>query len=107
MLHRALEESFETLLAAWHRYRDASEEGAGVRRLARERQLLDEQRNRIRRLRKGLHPEGREVEEVALASHCEVLDATVFVPYLDIRRLEGFLSFECLCGEQILHGTAT
>lgn len=94
MLHRAFEDSFADLLATWHRYRDAREEGVALVEIAALRHELDERRRKARSLRRLLSPEQEELREVALAAFCPSLDTTVFVPYSGISKA----GYACACG---------
>jgi hypothetical protein len=94
MLHRAFEDSFTDLLATWHRYRDAHEDGGALVEIAALRHELDERRRRVRSIRRFLSPQEHELEGVALAAFCPSLDSTVFVPYSGISQA----GYECACG---------
>lgn len=95
MLHRAFEDSFADLLAAWRRYRDAHEQGEPLVEIAELRDELDDRRRRARTIRRLINPEEGELEEVAFAAFCASLDTTVFIPYTG----SSPTGYECACGQ--------
>ena len=98
MLHPMLEDAIETQLTVWRHYDDVVRTGAGYRSRARARTQLDAERLRVHRLRRGLNPEPREMEGVALSTTCPALGATVFIHYADVQDDGGFL---CPCGSAV------
>jgi hypothetical protein len=102
MLHPVLEDAIESLLTTWRHYDDVSRRPEALRARARARRQLDTHRMRVRRLRIGLHPEARELEEVALTTQCPSLGAPVFIRHTD--HLESG-SFVCPCGAVVTGGS--
>ncbi len=98
MLHPVLEDAIESLLTAWRHYDIVSRQGAGFATRSAARRSLDVHRIRVHRLRRGLHPEARELEEVAFGTHCPSLDAPVFIWAGDA---VGDGSFLCSCGAMV------
>jgi hypothetical protein len=95
MLHPVLEDAIGSLLTTWRLYDDLSRgQGDYASRMAARRRL-DTHRMRVHRLRRGLHPEARELEEVSLTTHCPSLAAPVFIRQSD---LLDFDSYACPCG---------
>jgi hypothetical protein len=95
MLHPVLEDAIGSLLATWRHYDDLSRRpGSYATRMAARRQL-DLHRMRVHRLRRGLHPEARELEEVSLTTHCPSLAAPVFIRRSDLLDAD---SYACPCG---------
>ncbi|NNF11199.1 MAG: hypothetical protein HKN74_13035 [Acidimicrobiia bacterium] len=95
MLHPVLEDAIDSLLMSWRHHNNVARRREDLAARAAARQQLDMHRSRVRRLRLGLHPEARELEEVTLTTRCESLDAAVFI------RRSDFLddaSFACPCG---------
>ena len=95
MLHPVLEHAVDGLLTAWRHYDDVVRRKAAHRIRVAARTALDVERLAVHRLRRGLHPESRELEEVALSTTCPSLDAPVFVYHTDLDPAGGFL---CPCG---------
>ncbi|MGI9647522.1 MAG: hypothetical protein ACR2OI_03290 [Acidimicrobiia bacterium] len=96
MLHPALEDAIESLRTTWRHYDDLTRRRAEHRIRASARASLDTERLRVYRLRRGLHPEARELEEVVVSSQCPSLGAPVFIRRADMLDESG--SFACPCG---------
>ena len=96
MLHPVLEEAISSLLTIWRRYDDLSRRTVGYATKARARAKLDQERMRVYRLRRGLHPEARELEEVVFSAHCPSLGVPTFLSTIDLLDETG--SFACPCG---------
>lgn len=96
MLHPRVQESFEQLLKTWRKYDEAKRARAPYELRLATRTELDRRRADHYRLRRALHPEEREMGEVAAASYCRNLAATVFVSYADAYNRQ---TFACPCGE--------
>ena len=78
MLHPVLNDAIETLLTVWRRYDDVIKSRADHGRRAAARAQLDVERLRVHRLRRGLHPELRGLEEVAFGCPCgSVVDSSL------------------------------
>jgi hypothetical protein len=95
MLHPVLEDAIDSLLATWRRYDDVSRRGEGLAARSAARRRLDAHRMRVYRLRRGLHPESRELEEVSVSTHCPSLGVPVFLRTADALA-DG--SYVCPCG---------
>ena len=95
MLHPVLEDAIGSLLTSWRHYDDLSRRRADYARRMSARRELDRLRMQVHRLRRGLHPEVRELEEVSMTSHCPSLAAPVFIRQGD---LLGSGSYACPCG---------
>ncbi len=95
MLHPVLEDAINTLLITWRHYDDVSRRRDNYPARAAARRRLDDHRIRVHRLRRGLHPEARELEEVSLSSHCPSLGVPVFIRHTDVLD-QG--SYACPCG---------
>jgi len=95
MLHPVLEDSIGSLLATWRHYDDLSRRQGDYAARMNARRQLDVHRMRVHRLRRGLHPEARELEEVSLTTHCPSLAAPVFIRQSD---LLDSVSYACPCG---------
>ena len=95
MLHPVLEDAIESLLTSWRHYDDVTRRNAEYRIRSAARRRLDDERTRVNRLRRGLHPEARELEEVAMGAHCPSLGVPVFLRHADLFD-DG--SFACPCG---------
>ncbi len=93
MLHPVLDGAFDDLLAAWRRYQERPHR---LLDLATARARLDEERWRVHRLRRALHPEAAEAGEAREVVTCPVLDAQVF--------LYGGEEPTCVCGELAHNG---
>ena len=96
MLHPVLDSAIDDLLAIWRHYDDLARRRADYATRSAARRRLDIQRMRVYRLRRGLHPEARELEEVAFSTQCPSLDAPVFLRTSDL--LDTGSTFECPCG---------
>lgn len=96
MLHPMLEDAIESLLITWRHYDDVSRGNSPHASLARARRQLDVNRMRVHRLRRSLNPEPREMEEVAISTHCPTLNAATFMRHADLLDEDG--SFVCVCG---------
>jgi hypothetical protein len=95
MLHPVLEDAIGSLLTTWRHYDDLSRrQDSYASRMATRRQL-DRHRMRVHRLRRGLHPESRELEDVSLTTHCPSLAAPVFIRQSDLLDTN---SYACPCG---------
>ncbi len=95
MLHPVLEDAIESLLASWRHYENASRRRSEYAALNAARRQLDAHRVKVHRLRRGLHPEPREMESVSLSTHCPSLGVPVFLQ-ADVSDADG--SFLCPCG---------
>jgi len=96
MLHPVLEDAIDTLLTTWRHYDDVTRRRAAHPIRAAARGRLDTERMRVYRLRRGLHPEARELEEVVFSSSCPSLGTPVFLRHTDMLDAAG--SFACPCG---------
>lgn len=103
MLHPVLEDAIESLLTVWRHYDDLAKQRAEHPIRAAARRRLDAERMRVYRLRRGLHPEARELEEVVFSSSCPSLGAPVFLRSADLLDAAG--SFACPCGA-VVEGSA-
>ena len=99
MLHPTLEDAVESLLMKWRHFEDLTRRGAPHHVRVAVRHDLDRLRSLTNRLRRGLHPEARELEEVALTANCDSLDAPVFIMHRDV--LPGATTYECVCGSLV------
>ena len=99
MLHPAVEDAVESLLIAWRHFHDLSRRPVPHHVRAQARHGLDLLRSRTNRLRRGLHPEARELEEVALTANCDSLGAPVFIMHRDF--LPDGVTYECVCGSLV------
>ncbi|MBT8192309.1 MAG: hypothetical protein KJP22_02825 [Acidimicrobiia bacterium] len=95
MLHPVLEEAIDSLLVSWRHHDNIGRRTDDLATRAASRHQLDMHRSKVRRLRLGLHPEARELEEVALTTRCPSLDAAVFIRGNDFLEPGSFL---CPCG---------
>ncbi len=100
-LHPVLEATFEELLARWRRHDELRRTGGSLFELATSRHQLDEIRNQAHRLRQALNPMARELEEVALAAHCDTLEALVFFRYNQAEPGPEGVEYQCICGERV------
>ena len=98
MLHPVLNHAIEHLLTVWRRYDDVNRSRADHVTRATARARLDVERLRVHRLRRGLHPEARELEEVALSTTCPSLEAAVFIYHSELLPDGGFA---CPCGSVV------
>jgi hypothetical protein len=98
MLHPVLEHAIGDLLTVWRHYDDVVRRQADHQTRAAARTQLDRKRVRVHRLRRGLNPEARELEEVALSTTCPSLDTPVFIHHSDLRPDGGFV---CPCGSVV------
>jgi hypothetical protein len=104
MLHQVFNDAFEALLAGWHRYMDVVASTDNILRLAESRRELDALRDRAYRIRRGLTPEDRELEEGHLAAYCPFLSTTVYIRKADVRyTVEDMLEFDCVCERAVGH----
>jgi len=104
MLHPDLDAAFDDLLVAWRHHDERRASGAPVPRLFETRRGLDEARDRVRRLRRGLYPEEGEIGEAAFAVTCPSLDATVVVYAQEVHG--GQNQYRCVCGADVAHPMA-
>jgi len=95
MLHPVLEDAIGSLLTTWRHYDDLTRRRESYAARMEARRQLDLQRMKVHRLRRGLHPEARELEEVSLTTHCPSLAAPVFIRQSDV--LDSH-SYACPCG---------
>jgi len=95
MLHPVLDDAIDSLLTIWRHYDDVTRRDADHATRARARQQLDLLRIRVHRLRRSLHPEPRELEDVSFSTHCPTLGAPVFLRRGDL--LDSGSSV-CPCG---------
>lgn len=95
MLHPVVDDAIDGLLTVWRHYDDVIRTRADHASRAAARVGLDVERLRVHRLRRGLHPEPREMEEVALSTTCPSLEAPVFIYHGDLQPDGGFV---CPCG---------
>lgn len=95
MLHPVLEDAIGSLLTTWRLYDDLSTRRADYASRIATRRQLDLERMRVHRLRRGLHPEARELEEVSVTAQCPSLGAPVFIRQSD--HLDSG-SYGCPCG---------
>ena len=102
MLHPVLEDAISSLLTTWRHYDDLTRRRAALTIQAEARRRLDADRMRVYRLRRGLHPEARELEEVAFSAHCPTLEVPIFLRTSDLLDTAG--SFTCPCGA-VVSGT--
>lgn len=100
-MHPVLEATFEELLIRWRFHDDLRRRGGPLLELANSRQRLDEIRNQAHRLRQALHPMDRELDEMALAAHCDTLETTVFFRYSQAEPGPTGVEYECVCGERV------
>lgn len=99
MLHPVVEDAVESLLMAWRHFDDLSRRNTPHRVRMEARYQLDRLRSRTNRLRRGLHPEPRELDEVALTATCDSLTAPVFIMHRDF--LPDGSTYECACGSLV------
>ena len=95
MLHPVLEEAIDSLLTTWRHYDDVSRRRENYAARVAARRRLDLERMRVYRLRRGLHPEAREMEEVSMTAQCPSLGTPVFIRQSD---LVGPDAYACPCG---------
>lgn len=103
MLHPVLEDAISSLLTTWRHYDDLTRRKADYARRSEARRRLDLERMKVYRLRRGLHPEPRELEEVAFGAHCPTLGVPTFLRSSDILDVDG--SFLCPCGAVVQAAT--
>ncbi len=102
MLHPALDDAFDELLTRWRVHHDLRRSPATpVPRLARSRIDLDRARTTVHRLRVALHPYGNDLGLIGKVVLCQRLDEVVHIPKLELTRLGGSESFECICGDRV------
>lgn len=99
MLHPVLEHAIDDLLTVWRHYDDVLRRRAPYETRAAARRRLDGERMRVYHLRRSLHPEPRELEEVALSTSCPSLDAPVFIRHSEVAP-DG--SYTCPCGAPVV-----
>lgn len=104
MLHPAVEDAIESLLIAWRHFDDLTRRPVPYPARVEARHGLDVLRSRTNRLRRGLHPEARELEEIALTAQCDSLESPVFIMHRDF--LPDGSSYECVCGSLVAVGRA-
>ena len=98
MLHPVVDEAIDSLLVVWRHYDDVLRRRSDHTARAAARARLDTERMRVHRLRRGLHPEPRELEDVALSTACPSLAAPVFIHHGDLTPDGGFV---CPCGSEV------
>jgi hypothetical protein len=98
MLHPVLEQAIDDLLSVWRHYDDVTRRRADHTTRVAARYALDTERVRVHKLRRGLNPEARELEQIALSTTCPSLDAPVFIHHSEIRPEGGF---DCPCGATV------
>ena len=98
MLHPVLEHAIDNLLTVWRHYDDVIRRRADHAMRAAARHRLGIERVRVHRLRRGLHPEARELEEVVISTTCPSLSAPVFIHPSDLQPGGGFT---CPCGSMV------
>ena len=98
MLHPVVEDAIDTLLTVWRHYDDTVRTRTDHATRAAARSSLDMERLRVHRLRRGLHPEARELEDVALSTTCPLLQSPVFIHHGDVQPDGGFM---CPCGSLV------
>lgn len=99
MLHPVLEDAIDSLLATWRHYEEIARRRSDYAARNAARRQLDAHRTRVHRLRRGLHPEPRELESVSLSTHCPSLGVPVFLHTSDVSEEDG--SFLCPCGAPV------
>lgn len=98
MLHVAVDEAFDQLLAAWSdHWLMQRRPSVAVEVLAESRLQLDRARERMRRLRLAVHPEPDECETVVDSVWCETLATVVHLRWED-RDPTRPGNFGCPCG---------
>ena len=95
MLHPVLEEAIDSLLATWRHYDNVSRHNDLYATRVAARRQLDVDRMHVYRLRRGLHPEAREMEETSFTAQCPSLGTPVFIRQSDLLELH---SYACPCG---------
>jgi len=102
MLHPALDEAFDDLLTRWRVHHDLRRSKATpITRLAQSRVDLDRARSAVHRLRMALHPYGNDLGLIGPVVLCQRLDEVVHIPSLEVTRISGHESFDCICGERV------
>jgi len=104
MLHPVLEDAISSLLTTWRHYDDLTRRKVAHQARAEARRQLDADRTRVYKLRRGLNPEARELEEVAFSAHCPTLGVPTFLRTSGLLDDDG--SFACPCGA-VVTGTET
>ena len=100
MLHFAVEDAFDDLLASWRAHEANQKSQVTVTTLAASRIRLDNARNRMQMLRTAIYPEEIERESIVQSVWCETLDAVVHLRWIDRHPVRpGLLG--CPCGELI------
>ncbi len=103
MLSPIIESRLGDLLAAWRFHHDVRKSRGSIRELASARQLLDQTRHDVYRVRRALNPEPGEAAEALATAYCEMLDETVFLFATDAS-WHSPQSFTCLCGGRLDQG---
>jgi hypothetical protein len=92
---------FVDLLATWRRHDELRRRQASLAERVASHDALEMARDRASRVRRAFAPEPSELHEVAMASFCEVLGATVLLYHRDAIRTAAAPSWLCLCGAMI------
>jgi hypothetical protein len=93
--------AFTDLLTAWRRHDELRRSQASLAERVASRDALEAARHRADRVRRAFAPEPGELHEVAVASFCEVLGATVLLYHRDAIRRGAAPSWVCLCGAMV------
>lgn len=100
-LHPVMESTLDELLRRWRQHEVLRSRRAPLADLADSRRRLDQIRGEAQRLRQVLYPNEPEMESVAVAAHCDTLDAMVFFQYHEVRPGPNGLQYRCPCGEPV------
>ncbi len=100
MLHFAAEAAFDDLLCCWRAHDDITSNPRSHADLARARAALDVARNRMRRIRLALYPEGDERETILETIYCDTLDIVVHL-HVDDRDPYRPGTALCACGGRV------
>ena len=101
MLHLAVENAFDDLLATWRAHQGRQgRTNISVPELAASRHALDKARYRMHQLRAAIYPEKTEVESVVASVWCETLDTVVHLRWAD-RHPTRPGNFGCPCGHLV------
>lgn len=100
-LHPVMESTLDELLRRWRHHEWLRSQKAPLPDLATSRQRLDAIRHDAQRLRQVLYPNAPELESVAVAAHCDTLEAMVFFQYHEARPGRNGIEYPCPCGEMV------
>lgn len=101
MLHYAVEQAFDDLLAAWRSHHAATTRGGTtLLKRAEARHRLDRARDRMHALRLAVHPEVDELPGMVERVWCESLSTVVHLRWVDQHPTRPG-NFTCPCGSLV------